>query len=101
MLVLVLRQIHVQLFGQREQERARLQVWIRYVGRNERAVELREKRPAEERLAGAHLAGDLDEALAVLDGDHERVERFLMARTRVGEARVGCKTERQLLQTEM
>jgi len=60
-----------------------------------------EELAAQQRLSRAHLAGDLDEALAVRDGHQQRVQRFLAARAGVEEARVGGDPERGLAQAEM
>ena len=56
---------------------------------------------AQQGLAGADLAADLDHPLAALDGVEHRGQHVLMAIAGVIEPRVGGQRERAFFQTEM
>src|SRR5262249_62013347 len=60
-------------------------------------AELLEDRPADGRLAGADLAGDLDEALALLDAEQDVVERLPVPLGEEEETRVGRAGEWRFL----
>src|SRR5207248_7148562 len=68
-----------ELGGEREHQPARLKAWIRNVGARPARTEGRQELAAKERLAGADLPRDLDEALAVRHRDEQRVEGLLDA----------------------
>src|SRR5205823_2498217 len=80
---------------------ARLEVGIEDVGAHPARIQRRHELAAEKRLAGADLAGDLDEALAVRDGHEEGIERFLDAAAGKEIIRVRGNAERQLAQPEV
>ena len=61
-------------------------------------VELFEQRAAQRRLARAHLAGELDEALALADAVKQMIDRLAMFRAVKQEARVRRDVERRLRQ---
>ena len=70
-------------------------------GRSLLLIDTGEKLPTQQRLAGAHFAGDLDEALAVAHRDQQGVERLLVAGAGKKIAGVGGDAERCFAQTEM
>src|SRR5207302_2415900 len=102
---MVLVEVAVQLdphfLREREQQRPGLEVRVGNVRADPVVVERSEEFAAQERLSGAHLAGELQETLAVRDGDEQRVQRLLAARARVEEARVGSDPERGFAQAEV
>src|SRR5205814_4043636 len=87
--------------SEREQQCLGLEVRVGNVGADPAVVERSEELAAQECLSGAHLAGDLQEALAVRDGDEQRVQRLLAARARVEKARFGSDPERGFAQSEV
>jgi hypothetical protein len=68
-----------KLLGQRQQQGARRQVGVGQVSGNGIFGQGLQQAPAEQRLAGANLAGDLDETFAAVQRDEQGVERFLVA----------------------
>ena len=91
----------VQLVAQREQQRARLQVGIRNIGGDATVGQGGEQFAAQQRLARAHFAGDLDETLAVGHGHEQRVQSFLAAGAGEEKAGVRGNAEGRLAQAEM
>ncbi len=65
------------------------------------AVELREQRVQERRLAGAHLAGEQHEPLARLHAVDERREAFAVRFAEIEERRVGRHLERAARESVM
>src|SRR6195256_1300073 len=94
-------ELHPHFLGEREQQRLGLEVRVGDIRADPIVVQRGEELAAQQRLSRAHLAGDLDEALAVRDGHQQRVQRFLAARAGVEEARIGSDPERGLAQAEM
>src|SRR5688572_17791614 len=92
---------HAELVGKCEHHHARFYVRIRYVGTYPARSQGRQELAAKERLAGADLARDLDEALAVRNRDDERIERLLDAATGEEIARVRRDAEGHLAQAKM
>ncbi len=101
MLVEVAVQLDPHFLREREQQRPGLEVRVGNVRADPVVVERSEELAAQERLSGAHLAGDLQETLAVRDGDEQRVQRLLAARARVEKTRVGSDPERGFAQSEV
>src|SRR6185503_10995345 len=64
-------------------------------------VEGGEELAAEQCLASADFASDLDETLAILDGYQQRVKCLLVRVAGVGEARIRRDPERHLAQPEV
>jgi|SRR6266487_1165473 len=64
------------------------------------APELLQHRPAQERFAGADLAGDDDQRLAAIERMAELSERRRERRAREQESSVGSNAERRLVQPE-
>src|SRR4051794_18953462 len=78
-----------QFLGEGEEQRARLEARIGDVSRYPALfIERAQEFAAQKRLARAHLAGDLDEALAVFERDQQRVQCFLGAAAREEECGV-------------
>ena len=101
MLVEAAIELHPQFLGEREQQRLGLEVRVGNICAAPVVVQRSKELSAQQRLSRAHLAGDLEKALSVRDGDEQRVQRFLAARASVEEARVGSDPERGLAQTEV
>src|SRR5882762_842228 len=91
----------LELLGEGEHERPWLEARVRDVTGHPVLVERGKKLAAKERLAGAHLARDLDEAVAVRNRHEQRVERLLAAATAVEIARIRGDAEGRLAQAEM
>src|SRR5581483_3168273 len=91
----------LELFGDRQHQRARLEARVGHVARDPVLLQRREKLAAEERLARAHFARHLDEAVAVRDGDEQRIERLVAAAAAIKVARVRRDAEGRLAQAEM
>ncbi len=92
---------HVQLVGQRLTQRQRAERRVGQPGELvARRVQLVEQRATQQRLAGADLAGDLDEAFALGKRDAQQVEARLIGRQLHQEASVRRERERLLAQAE-
>ena len=94
------RQLHVQFFADRRQEFRARQLGVqddRHVGE---LGKLLEQGTDEGRLAGAHFAGELDEAAAFLDAVDEVRERLPVPLAQVEVAGIGGDREWLLVKAE-
>jgi hypothetical protein len=90
-----------QLLGDRDQQEARFQHRVGHVGDHMVLAQGREEAAAQQRLAGADFARDLDEAFARVEADQQRVERFLVGVGRIDEAGVRRDAEGKFAQAEV
>ena len=100
-LIDVLVQRHFQFIGQRQHQRAWLQVGIGDIGGNETLAQGIDELAAQQRLASADLAGDLDEAFTIARRHQQRIEGLL--RMRAGEEITGVRRDakRRLAQAKV
>ena len=101
MLVGLRREINPKLTGQRQQQGMWFKIRVRDVRRDKGFVQGRQEAAAQQRLASADFAGDLDKAFTVLHRHQQRVERLLMTCTGVGKTGVGSDAEGLFLQAEV
>ena len=87
--------------GERQEQGLGLEIRIRDVGGNVLLVQRGEEFPAEQRLARAHLSGELDEALASHHCDQQGIQGLLDAEAGVEEAGVRRDAERGFAQAEV
>src|ERR1039457_2555186 len=93
--------LDMQLVAQRQQQRARFQVGIRNIGGDATVGQGGEEFSAQQRLACAHFAGDLDETLAVGHGHQQCIQPFLAAGAGEEKAGVRRDAEGRLAQAEI
>jgi len=94
-------QLEPQLLGDRDEQHAWLQHRIGQVGDHLILVQRCQKTAAQQGLAGADFARDLDEALTRIEADQERVERFLVGVGGIDETGIRRDAERKFAQAEV
>ena len=90
-----------QLLGQRQHQCSRLEVGVGDISSDVLIIQGRKETTTEQGLAGAHLAGDLDETFAIAYRHQQRIERLLVGGAGEGEAGVGRDAEGRLAQPEV
>jgi predicted regulator of Ras-like GTPase activity (Roadblock/LC7/MglB family) len=97
----VVARLGAQLLGHAGEQRARFQHGVGDIGSDGLLIKRAEKAPAQQRLSGTDLARYLDEALAALMRDEQRVEGALVAAAGVDELRIRRDAEGRFAQAEM